>query len=50
MLNHASHRIVPVPKRQPRHFHVFMETGGGQVLYFNWAAELVRAVNSTIAG
>ena len=43
MLNHASHRIVPVPSNDNRaNFDVFMETGSGQVLYFNWAVELVE--------
>ena len=43
MLNHASHRIVPVPSNDNRaNFDVFMETGGGQVLHFNWAVELVE--------
>lgn len=43
MLNHASHRIVPVPSNENRAtFDVFMETGGGKVLYFNWAVELVQ--------
>jgi hypothetical protein len=43
MLNHASHRIVPVPSNDNRAtFDVFMETSGGQVLYFNWAVELVE--------
>lgn len=43
MLNHASHRIVQVPGDGERmNFDVFMETSRGQVLYFNWAVELVR--------
>ena len=43
MLNHASHRIVQVPGDGERmNFDVFMETNRGQVLYFNWAVELVR--------
>ncbi len=42
MLNHASHKIVPVPGDGNRvTFDVFMETDRGQVLYFNWAVELV---------
>ena len=43
MLNHASHRIVPVPGDGDRvNFDVFMETSRGNVLYFNWAVELVK--------
>ena len=43
MLNHASHRIVPVPRAGDRvNFDVFMETSRGNVLYFNWAVELVK--------
>ena len=43
MLNHASHKIVPVPGDGDRvNFDVFMETDRGQVLYFNWAVELVK--------
>jgi hypothetical protein len=43
MLNHASHRIVPVPGDGDRvNFDVFMETSRGNVLFFNWAVELVK--------
>ena len=43
MLNHASHRIVPVPSDGDRvNFDVFMETSRGNVLFFNWAVELVK--------
>jgi len=43
MLNHASHRIVPVPGDGGRaNFDVFMETVSGQVLYFSWSVELVQ--------
>jgi len=43
MLNHASHRIVPLPGDGDRvNFDVFMETRLGNVLYFNWAVELVK--------
>ena len=43
MLNHASHRIVPVSGDGDRiNFDVFMETSRGNVLYFNWAVELVK--------
>ena len=43
MLNHANHRIVPVPGDGDRvNFDVFMETSRGNVLYFNWAVELVK--------
>ena len=43
MLNHASHRIVPVSGNDDRaNFDVFMETAAGQVLYFSWAVELVE--------
>lgn len=43
MLNHASHRIVPVPGDGDRvNFDVFMETSSGNVLFFNWAVELVK--------
>jgi len=42
MLNHASHRIVPVPgDGQTANFDVFMETAGGRLLYFSWSVELV---------
>ena len=43
MLNHASHRIVSVPGDGDRvNFDVFMETSRGNVLFFNWAVELVK--------
>ena len=43
MLNHASHRIVPVPGDGDRvNFDVFMEPSRGNVLFFNWAVELVK--------
>ncbi len=43
MLNHASHRIVPVPGNDNRAtFDVFMEASSGKVLYFNWSVELVE--------
>ena len=42
MLNHASHRIVPVAgDGGVANFDVFMETGGGRMLYFSWTVELV---------
>ncbi len=43
MLNHASHRIGPVPGDGDRVNPAdFTETSRGNVLYFTWAVELVK--------